>query len=420
VTVAVVGGGLAGATAALAAARHRDARVVLVSQAGTGLRVAGGLVDVLGYTPDGEGPLADPFAAMADLPADHPYRTVGPEAVRAGLDLFDGVTGDRYAGGGRNALVGTVLGSLKPTARYPRSVAPGVCSRERPTLLLGFERLPAFDAPLAAARLDDALPYRVWGETVALPGSADSLETTDLAAAVEDDHATPERSEGDGAGAGGSVRDVLAGRLLDRSIGDERVGFPAALGYGAVEEVREGLAAAAGAEVFEVPTGPPSVPGRRLERTLRGALEAAGVDVREARATGADAADGRVSRLHLADGQPLETEAAVLATGGPAGGFESDRRGVRDPVFGCRVPHPEDRAALAAEGVFDDQPFAALGVDTDGELRPLDARGAPEYDNLRAAGAVLGGYDPAAELSAGGVSLATGRVAGRLAAEDAA
>jgi glycerol-3-phosphate dehydrogenase subunit B len=50
-------------------------------------------------------------------------------------------------------------------------------------------------------------------------------------------------------------------------------------------------------------------------------------------------------------------------------------------------------------------------------LRPTDPDGAVEFENLRAAGAVLGGADFAAEKSGCGISLATGYAAGRNAGE---
>jgi glycerol-3-phosphate dehydrogenase subunit B len=49
-------------------------------------------------------------------------------------------------------------------------------------------------------------------------------------------------------------------------------------------------------------------------------------------------------------------------------------------------------------------------------MRPLNGNGRPEFANLHAAGAVVGGADVAREKSASGVSLATGVVAGRNAA----
>ena len=422
-TVTVVGGGLAGAIAALSAARHRDVGVHLLTAGETSLQAASGLVDVLGYTPQGKGPVADPFVAIPRLPDEHPYRTVGVEAVREGLALFDDVAGGAYAGAGtdRNALVPTHLGNLKPTARYPATVAPGVASREQRTTLVGFEELTEFDAALAADRLHGTLPYEVWGTSVEAPVDLGGLpETTDLAAALDDAH------EHDGVReAFERFHDELSREILMHDDTDRRVGVPAVLGVETTEELRAELAATVESPVFEVPTGPPSVPGRRLERLLRGALAEAGVDLlMEHRVTGAEVAGGEIAALtaETPDGERrVETEAAVLATGGlVGGGVDGGREAVREPVFGCHVPAPDDRSEWGAEAALGEHPFARFGVETDDRLRPLDRRGTPEFTNLRAAGAVLGGYDFAAEKSGGGVSIATGSVAGQLAAEDAA
>ena len=56
-------------------------------------------------------------------------------------------------------------------------------------------------------------------------------------------------------------------------------------------------------------------------------------------------------------------------------------------------------------------------MSTNSALKPRDATGAVEYDNLHAAGSVIGGYNFAAEKAGSGVSLATGLVAGRRAVE---
>jgi glycerol-3-phosphate dehydrogenase subunit B len=101
-------------------------------------------------------------------------------------------------------------------------------------------------------------------------------------------------------------------------------------------------------------------------------------------------------------------------------GVESDRERVYEPIFDCHVPHCEDRYDWFDTAAFGDHPFARFGVRTDGELRPTAADGSVEFENLRAAGSVLGGYDFAAEKSGSGVSIATGHAAGRRAAEEAA
>ncbi|MFC7069082.1 glycerol-3-phosphate dehydrogenase subunit GlpB [Halobaculum lipolyticum] len=419
--VVVVGGGLAGATAALSAARE-GVHVHLISAKESTLRQASGLIDALGYPdPDGRSPpLANPYDGVDDLPDGHPYRVVGADALREGLALFDDAVGDRYRGGhtDRNALVATTSGRAKPTARYPRSVAPGLVSDDRDTLLVGFEAATDFDAPLAAERLTAAgVPFDVAGATIAFPGDyrADAAVTR-LAHALERD---------EDAGNGRSTRQRLADRVRPHLGDAERVGFPAMLGDAHVEEVRADLSDRLGAEVFEIPTGPPSLPGIRLEDRLFEALDEAGVSM----TTGNPVvdyetdADGDIDRV-IVDRNgariPYDADAYVLATGGLVGkGVESDRDGPREGVFGCRVPAPDDRMAWSEAGAFADHAFARFGVDTDERLRPLGSDGEPEFGNLFAAGGVVGGADVAREKSASGVSLATGLVAGRTAAEEA-
>ena len=421
--VLVIGGGLAGMTAALAAVRG-GADVRLLSHKESTLRSASGLIDVLGYPPEGEngGPIPDPFDAVADLPERHPYRIVGVEAVERGLALFDETVGDAYAGGHtrRNALVPTVGGRVKPTARYPATVAPGLASRTGDALLVGFETRPDFDAPLAAAALGAAgVPFDVRGVTVRFPGGfrADAAVTR-LARALDRDEDL--ETEGRIVGA----RAALAERAKPHLDGAARVGFPAILGLDDPVAVRRDLETRLGAEVFEVPTGPPSLPGMRLGERFEAALREAGVRLAVGNPVVDFEADGgRIERVFVQrNGRrvPYRAEEFVLATGGLAGkGIESDRRAVREPVFDCRVAAPDDRYDWSAAAPFGDHSFARFGVAVDSDLRPLDAGGDPEFANLRAAGSVIGGYDFAAERSGSGVSLATGRAAGAAASDRA-
>lgn len=414
--VLIIGGGLAGATAALAAADRGD-RVRLVSAKQSTLRHASGLIDVLGYTPAGDGPLVEPFAALSDLPQGHPYQRVGPDAVRESLAFFDSIAGEAYAGSGTdsNALVMTYGGTVKPTVRYPVSTAAGLASDDRDTLLVGFETLPDFDAPLSAAHLESTgVPFAVRGVTVRFPGLArDDAKLTRYAHLLDRDERV--RAVGDS-----GAREALAAAVEPHVEGTSRVGFPAILGDERADEVRVDLADRLGADVFEVPMGPPSLPGTRLEDLLYDALEDAGVRV----TTGVPVVDyepnaeggKRVDHV-IVDRNgtkiPHRADQYVLATGGLVGkGIRSERERVFEPIFDCHVPHPSDRYDWFVDDAFGDQPYAKFGLPVDRDLRPLDATGNPEFSNLRAAGAIVGGYDFAAEKSGAGVSLATGYVAG--------
>ncbi|MCU4925453.1 anaerobic glycerol-3-phosphate dehydrogenase subunit B [Halobacteria archaeon AArc-dxtr1] len=477
--VLVIGGGLAGATAALAAAdADGDARVRLVTYKQSTLRHASGLIDVLGYTPDGSGPLSDPFSELDELPSGHPYERVGAEAVREALAFFDAVTGDAYRGEhtDANALVPTSEGALKPTARYPTATAAGLASDPRDLLLVGFETLPDFDAPLAAAHLEAAgVPFDVRGVSLSFPGiRRDDAKVTRYAHLLDRNEAVAEPGsvaadggvstgrtdagteprDGDATRSEQTARAALAGAVAPEMDGAERVGFPPILGDDHAATVRRELGERLGATVFEVPAGPPSLPGIRLEDLLYDALNAAGVRVTSGvpvvdyEASDGDDGERRIEHAVVdRKGQtvPYHASQYVLATGGlvgkgvksarertaggdtaarttapegqPAG--ESERTGVVfEPIFGCHVDHAPDRYDWFDDDVYGDHPFARYGLAVDRELRPLDADGEREFANLRAAGAVLGGYDYAAEKSGSGVSLATGYVAGRRAASE--
>jgi glycerol-3-phosphate dehydrogenase subunit B len=417
--VLVIGGGTAGLVAALSAARE-GADVRLTSYKQSTLRMASGLVDVLGYV-DGEAPVSDPFAAMGDLHADHPYSLLDEETIREGLSLFDEVVPEYHgAHTDANALVPTHGGTIKPTARYPPSVAPGVASAGGDALFVGFETVTDFDAPLAARHLEAAgVPFETAGVTLSFPGDLrDDAKVMRYARALDEDEAVT--ADGRRIGA----RQALAERVKPKLDGHERVGFPALLGDEDPGEVRSDLEENLGAAVFEVPMGPPSLPGMRLEDRLFDALDDVGVAIDTGNPiVGYEAAtDGSVDHVLMdrtGNSVPYHAEQFVLATGGLVGkGINSDRDGVREPVFDCLVPQPTDRYDWFEDGVFDDHAFARFGVDVGADLRPRNVDATVRFDNLRAAGSVLGGYDLAAEKSGSGVSIATGHEAGRLAATE--
>ncbi|MFC7132013.1 MULTISPECIES: glycerol-3-phosphate dehydrogenase subunit GlpB [Salinibaculum] len=417
--VLVVGGGLAGLTGALSAARA-GADVRLVSYKQSTLRNASGLVDVLGYTPDGDGPLVDPYAAIPDLPERHPYRTVGVDGVREAMALFDDVAPD-YRGGhtDANALLPTHGGTIKPTARYPAGASAGLASDDRDVLLVGIAGMVDFDATHAAAHLEAAgVPFDVRGVTIEFPGTLDAkAKVTRYAKLLDTNGKVAVR------GRERPARDALAERVNTELAGEGRVGFPAVLGDDDAAGVRAALRERLGADVFEVPMGPPSLPGLRLEDALFAALDEAGASFETGNPVVDYDGDGHIERVYVEKNGakiPYSADQYVLATGGLVGkGVESDREAVYEPIFDCHVPHAADRYDWFDTEAFGDHAFARFGVSTDDDLRPEDAGGNVEFENLRAAGAVLGGYDFAAEKSGSGVSIATGYAAGRTAAQEA-
>ncbi|MFB6250976.1 MAG: glycerol-3-phosphate dehydrogenase subunit GlpB [Halobellus sp.] len=414
--ILVIGGGIAGLTATLSAARA-GADVRLVSYKQSTLRHASGLIDILGYLPDGDGPIVDPYAAIPELPSEHPYQTVGTGTVEKAMSLFDEAAAN-YRGShtDANALLPTHGGAIKPTARYPAAASAGLASDERDVLLVGLESMTDFDAPRAAAHLEAAdVPFDVRGVTIRFPGDlrADAKVTRYAKLLDTDGTVTVGGRER-------PVREALADKVDPHLDGEGRVGFPAILGDDAAGAVRESLAERLGAAVFEVPMGPPSLPGLRLEDALFDALDAAGASFETGNPVVGFDGKREIEQVYVEKNGariPYAADEYVLATGGLVGkGIESERDDVYEPIFGCHIAHPEDRYAWSDRDAFGDHEFARFGVRTDADLRPTDATDDVEFENLRAAGSVLGGYDYAAEKSGSGVSIATGYAAGRSAA----
>lgn len=416
--VVVVGGGLGGYAAALAAARERSGASVrlLVTETDQFERESG-LIDVLGAVGEGREPVSDPLSAIEGLPDDHLYSSLGVETVRSALARFDEATGDHYCGDDtdRNALLPTAVGRLQPAARYPASMKHGLAGAGEPMRLVGFDRVPDFDAALSTNRLREAVATDVEYSTIKTPYKVEEPPVTRKIASALDQNPTNEE--------GTTARKSLANELRSVLDVEPRVGVPAVLGLDDAETVREELESLLQARLFEVPLGPPSIPGGRLESALTSALQDHGVHVeREVSVTGVDAGDETVEELTIsrADGDDLSRAASsfVLATGGVgAGGIESDRTGMREPLFDCAVAAPAETGEWVAQAFLGDHRAIRAGVSVDEDLRPAQASGDGSFENLYAAGRVIAGPNVVAERSAAGIALATGEVAGRRAVE---
>lgn len=398
--VLVIGGGLAGMTAALAA-RRAGASVAVVSEGAGVLELASGCIDRLAVPVD-------------SLPREHPYRLLGMEAVDAELDFFQkamaeagwpmeqggGTPGD--GAGGDGAYVVTALGARRPTWL----VGPGMAAPPlgRPLWVVGFRGLRDFHPAVVAAGLRQADPAApvLWGEAE-LPGSPDEVHPVALARRLEDEGFRRQVVE--------RVMQIRPRELADGTT----VLFPAVLGLSGARAVQQAFAEALGMRVTEVLLTPPSVPGLRLAEALRRALHRAGVDVAlGARAVEARRDGGRIRQVVTAGpgGRiTYEAEAYVLATGGLLGnGLTAEGREVREPLFGLPVAVPAGEWADPRFLPADGHAFIRIGVTADQRLQP------PGFSNLFVCGRALAGYDPYAEGCGGGVAVATGGVAGREAA----
>lgn len=407
----VIGAGLAGLMAALARAERGERVLVLAKGHGT-THWAAGCVDIL----DGaENPLTAAAGLAAERP-DHPYALAGVAALEGGLARLRAAceaAGYPLVGSAARTLsTPTAVGALRPTSLVPATMVAGE-SRQlgdgRPTLIAGLHEIRDFFPPLIAANLR-AQGYAAEGVYLELPPVDRRREFGPMIFAR-----LFERPD---------FRAQIGAQLAElvRSGGYARVGLPAVLGlYKATEVVRD-LQARSGAQIFEIPTLPTSVPGARLFHALEAAVVRAGGQVQIGSWVLRGEADGTTLAAVYSEAAAREQRHTarrwVLATGGVAGGgLRAEPMGeLRETALGLPVRAPAGRGEWFAQRFLAEggHPVFTAGVAADGALRPLDAAGRVVYENVAVAGSALAGCDPIREGCLEGVAVATGFAAGQL------
>ncbi len=401
----VIGAGTAGLVAGARLAEG-GARVCVLAKGVGSTHLAPGTIDVLGYSPD---LVASPAIALPHFAAthpDHPYALIGVEAVAEAARWFTArveagpLPGYRYVGQlGRNLLLPSAIGALRPSALVPATMAGGEVGAADRVCIVGGRPLRDFHPALCAANLSRA----------GIPARAAEVEI-DVERADENALGVARRFDDPAWRAG------FAARLAMKLGADERVvGLPAMLGvrdpHGAWSDLEHRL----GRRVFEIPTLPPSVPGIRLYEILRAALRRAGGRlVLGAEVVAAERSGSSVTEVSTrAGGRDVHYAAPwfVLAAGGFASGaIELDSHwATHERVLGLPlrgVPAPDEPRFVP--DYLAEQPMARVGVAVDGELR---AEGA---DNVLVVGAGLPGAMPWREASGEGIALASGSHAAQL------
>jgi glycerol-3-phosphate dehydrogenase subunit B len=412
----VIGAGLAGLVAGARLAEG-GADVTVIATGAGGLHLSPGTIDVLGYAPER---VEEPRAAAATLGrADpgHPYALLAGELEEALAWFRARVASLRYVGdGAANMLLPSAVGVARPTALAPASMATGDLRATRRFLVVGLRSLKDFFPRLLAANLARAdLP------------DGERVRARDAEAIW-----TPRRGDLD-------VQSQVFGRALDApgaraQLGDElrslvepgeTILMPALLGLRGAVAAWEAVSERAGAPVAEVPTLPPSVPGMRLQLALTDALaRARGRLVIGPTVVGCAGAGGRITAVRVRDSareRDVAADAVVLATGGfAAGGIALDSRGgLSERALGLPVAGPPEGVPPLSGRYLDHQPLMAAGVAVDDDGRPVDDGGAPVWENLYAAGAIVAGALPWREKSGEGIAIAGGHRAARRILEEA-
>ncbi|MFN2488383.1 MAG: glycerol-3-phosphate dehydrogenase subunit GlpB [Actinomycetota bacterium] len=413
--VAVIGAGLAGLSAGLRLAESGKRTVVVAAGMGA-IQLAPATIDVLGYAPERVTAPATALQDFATAHPEHPYARVPVEAIAASIEWFkERVGAVRYAGSlEANLVLPTALGAPKPTAVVPESMAGGDLRSGRALAIGGFRTLKDFYPAYLVGNLDG----------LSIEGAPDvAARAFEIDVPVHDADVTPLRLARlfDDA----EFRKAVIADAHVKIHGAGAVGFPAVLGLEDPTTVWQELQDGLGRDVFEIPTLPPSVPGIRLFRSLKGALRQAGATlVMGGKVVGAETTARRVlAVVARSAARPIAYHAGhfVLASGGFAsGGLEMDSRGdIKEVVFGLPLRAVPGRGERFKPQLLDRHPMATAGIATDDRLRPVDGGGNVVYENVFVAGATLAGAEPWREKSGDGISLATGHRAASQIIEEA-
>jgi len=362
--VVVIGGGVAGAAAALAAATA-GARVALVrSGPGATALASGGWADA-------------PPAILRDALAAAGYPL---EECAGPLPHPDGV--------------------LVPCSVAAPAHLPAILSSA--ALVCGIAGLPSFRAPSLAS---------LWTDAAGLPDGA-------VAAALLTLPHTPPAGWSPASLAGmldrdpGPLAEALAALVGQRQ--PDRVILPAITGLNNHARVLAALNDACGVPVAEALGVAPSLPGWRLDRALMKTVVDAGVQVISGRISAGEqhGTTLRSATVTGATGTTIGAAAWVLATGKYIGGGITAIDEFEEPALGCDVTlerfartidDPGASLVLTDPVRTEPQPALTAGVQVNASGQPLSPSGDIFLTNVFAAGAVRAGVE-AGRLGLGSAS----------------
>jgi anaerobic glycerol-3-phosphate dehydrogenase len=325
-------------------------------------------------------------AVLAHEP-HHPITRLGLDSVRLSTE-FDGAVrslqlalekeGLKFEGSWRTrGLYADVHGLARPANLVPASVAGGELRAlsGRRVAVVGVKEVGDYDARSTAQALKELHGIDAFPEEVSIPDLPQSASLTDLYGRRAPQ---PSRTR--------SVANAYPPGFTNLAPGS-----------------------------FELLATPPSPHGWRLQQAL--ALGTVKGEV-----TSVDASRGRITAVRAGE-RAFRADAFVFAPGRHIGGGLDGGRVTTEPLLKLGVFH--DGTPVARMGsrlqhlqYLDPAQELRSGVSTDKWLHPLDEGGEAPYENLYAAGAVIGGYDYSGPCGFG-VPILTGWLAGHWAAKQA-
>jgi glycerol-3-phosphate dehydrogenase subunit B len=396
----VIGLGLSGLMAARTAVEM--GKKTLIIGKGTGsLCLFSNTIDVLGSLSEGM-EMADGLRMWIEDHPEHPYSKLDLERIEQALFSFRSLFDSQYPFQSidhKNCLIPTGAGTYRPTYLVPPTMTAGTLRKKGKALIVGFKGFKDFYSDYVADQLK--------GHAIVIPLSefeGREMSATAIARLMEKE----------------SFRETLGGEVKKQMEDESRIGFPAVLGMRDPSSVQKHMQEITGAEVFEIPILPPSIPGMRIFRSFKEGLIQKGVtfllghSVSKAHVNGKRCEAIEVS--HAPFSQSYSADRFLLATGRfVGGGLKAEQERIVEPLFNFPLLQPGSRDRWFGSSFFDSHPIHQSGILTDSFFRPVDQKGEQLLDNVWVAGSILAGHDCIQEMSREGIEIATGYWAARYA-----
>jgi anaerobic glycerol-3-phosphate dehydrogenase len=372
----VIGGGIAGYTAALAA-RRDGAEVTFIARApGATALYAGGME------------IVDDLESLLASQPHHPITRLGMDGFALATELDSAISalqlalskeGLKLEGGWRTrGMYADIHGLARPANVVPSTVAGGELRRlmGKRVAVVGVPEVGDYDATSTALALKQLHGIEAFATEVAIPDLPPAASLTDL-----------------------------YGRRapVPKRIRAESIAYPP--GFSSFPD-----------NSFELLASAPSPHGWRLQQAI-------GLGAMAAEITSFDVGQGRITAARAGD-RVFRGDAFILATGRHIGGGLRAGRSTVEPLLGLGVFYEGQAVGTLGTRLhhlryLDAASEMRTGLATDKRLHPLTDDGAAPYSNLYAVGAVLGGYEYSGPCGFG-VPILTGWLAGRWAAKQAA
>ncbi len=412
--VVVVGMGIAGMMAAYTAAKNGKNVTLLATGLGA-ISIASGCIDVLGYIQNGEDMQAvtNPLDAIGNLPETHPYSIIGRASVEKALEAMQEFCKAQdtalHCRQGKNTLVPTIIGTLKPTYFYPAASDSAPLFSAKSVLVASVDAIRDCHPKLIVQQLQKYPALRgVHFEAASLSshfGAAHrAVSALDVARYVD----SPEGFA------------WLKAALTPLAKDYDAILMPPILGTNLSNYVLSSpwkkLRGALGCSLIEMISLPPGVGGYRLSTAFMQAIRLLQTQgkiriIENATIYKAYVENGHCHAL-IAHGEGVTHSYAadnfILATGGILGGGIQTKPGKAfETVFGINIEMPIKPEEWAADTAFGSHAFTKMGVAVNEKLQAIDSQGTVLMDNVFFAGRTLGKYDFAAEKNGNGVAIAS-------------